>query len=293
MPCADCKVAGGGEHNVKKWNLIIDVERCEDCNNCFLSCKDEHVDNEFPRYSVAQPKHGHRWINIMRKERGQYPLIDVAYLPIPCMHCDNAPCIKKAQNGAVYKREDGIVIIDPEKATGQKGIVDACPYDAIWWNEEKNLPQKCTLCVHLLDEGWKEPRCVQACPTGALRVIYAEDSQMQNITESEKLEVLHPEYKTRPRVYYKNLYRFTRCFIGGSVGVQVDGTTDCAEGATVSLIKDSQKRTTVTDAFGDFKFDGLEENSGTYRLEISYRDWKKKTIELGLAASLNVGTIFL
>jgi len=139
---------------MKQWSLIIDVEKCEDCNNCFLSCKDEHVDNEFPRYSVAQPKHGHRWINIMRKERGQYPLIDVAYLLIPCMHCDNAPCIKKAQNGAVYKRQDGIVIIDPEKATGQKGIVDACPYDAIWWNEEKNLPQKCTLCVHLLDEVW-------------------------------------------------------------------------------------------------------------------------------------------
>jgi NAD-dependent dihydropyrimidine dehydrogenase PreA subunit len=201
--------------------------------------------------------------------------------------------MKKAQGQGVYKRKDGIVIIDPEKARGQKGIVDACPYGAIWWNEERNLAQKCILCAHLLDEGWKEPRCVQSCPTGALRVIYTEDSQMQKIIESENLEVYEPQYKTRPRVYYKNLYRFTRCFIGGSVGVQVDGTTDCAEGATVTLIKDSQKTTTVTDVFGDFKFDGLEEDSGTYRLEISYRDWKKKTIELGLATSLNVGTIFL
>lgn len=79
---------------MKKWNVIIDLEKCEDCNNCFLACKDEHVDNHWPGYSVSQPKHGHRWINIMRKERGQFPLIDVAYLPIPCMHCDNAPCIK-------------------------------------------------------------------------------------------------------------------------------------------------------------------------------------------------------
>jgi len=283
----------GGEQKMKKWNLVIDVAKCHDCNNCFLSCKDEYVGNDFPPYSVAQPNHGHRWMNIMRKERGQYPKVDVAYLPIPCMHCDDAQCIKKSKDGAVYKRKDGIVIIDPEKAAGQKGIVDACPYGAIWWNEENAVLQKCTLCAHLLDEGWKEPRCVQACPTGALRIVHVEDAEMQRIIESENLEVLHPEYKTRPRVYYKNLYRFTRCFIGGSVAVTVDGITDCAEGATATLIKDSQKTATVTDAFGDFRFDDLDDNSGTYRLEISYRDWKKKTVELVLATSLNVGTIFL
>ena len=110
-----------------KWNLIIDVEKCEDCNNCFLACKDEHVDNDWPGYAVSQPLHGQLWMNIMRKERGQYPLIDVAYLPVPCMHCDNAPCIKAARDGAVYKRDDGIVIIDPIKAMDQKlhGVVTA------------------------------------------------------------------------------------------------------------------------------------------------------------------------
>ena len=66
-------------------------------------------------------------------------MIDVAYLPIPCMHCDRAPCIEAAKGGAVYKRDDGIVIIDPEKAKGQKSILEACPYNAIWWNEEKNI----------------------------------------------------------------------------------------------------------------------------------------------------------
>ena len=44
---------------MEKWNLVIDVEKCEDCNNCFLSCKDEYIDNDFLPYSVAQPKHGH------------------------------------------------------------------------------------------------------------------------------------------------------------------------------------------------------------------------------------------
>ena len=100
---------------MEKWNLIIDVAKCEGCNNCFLSCKDEHVDNDFLPYSVAQPRHGHRWIDIIIKERGQYPDIDVANLPVTCMHCDNAPCIKKAGDGAIYKMSNGIVIIDPVK----------------------------------------------------------------------------------------------------------------------------------------------------------------------------------
>ena len=126
---------------MNNWQLIIDVEKCEDCNNCFLACKDEHVGNDWPGYSLPQPLHGHRWMNIMRKERGQFPMIDVAYLPIPCMHCDRAPCIEAAKGGAVYKRDDGIVIIDPEKAQGQEAILKACPYNAIWWNEEKEVPQ--------------------------------------------------------------------------------------------------------------------------------------------------------
>jgi Fe-S-cluster-containing dehydrogenase component len=138
---------------MKKWNLIIDVGKCHDCNNCFLACKDEHVGNDWPPHSAGQPWHGQRWMNIMRKERGQYPLVDVAYRPTPCMHCDRPHCMEAAGNRAVHKRDDGIVIIDPEKARGQKGLVDACPYGATWWNEEKELPQKCTFCAHLLDDG--------------------------------------------------------------------------------------------------------------------------------------------
>jgi Fe-S-cluster-containing dehydrogenase component len=279
---------------VKKWNLVIDVAKCEDCNNCFLACKDEYVDNDFPPYSAAQPRHGHRWMNIMRQERGQFPLIDCAYLPIPCQHCDDAPCIRKAGNGAVYKRGDGAVIIDPEKARGQKGLLAACPYGAIWWNEEKNVAQKCTLCAHLLDKGWPEPRCVQSCPTGALRAVKVEDAEMARIVKDEGLEVLHPEYNTRPRVYYKNLFRYLKCFIAGSVAVEEAGVIDCAEGAAVTLFRDSAKiGEALTDNYGDFKFDDLEENSGRYHIEVAFRDREKKTVEVDLSTSQNLGVILL
>lgn len=279
---------------MKKWHLIIDVAKCEDCNNCFLSCKDEYIDNDFLPYSVAQPKHGPRWMNIKRKERGQCPMVDVAYLPTPCMHCDDAPCIKKATDGAVYKKNNGIVIIDPVKARGMRDIVAACPYGAIWWNEEKNVAQKCTLCAHLLEEGWKEPRCVQACPTGALRAVKIEDSEMAQIIKDENLEVLHPEYNTKPRVYYKNLYRFLKCFIGGSIAFEVNGITDCAEGARITLFKDSGKiGEAVTDNYGDFKFDNLDEDSGRYRLEIAHEGHEKKTLDVDLTTSKYLGTILV
>ena len=280
---------------MKKWHIVIDVEKCEGCNNCFLACKDEHVDNDFPDYALAQPDHGQRWMNIMMSIRGQYPLIDVAYLPVPCMHCDNAPCIKAAKGGAVYKRKDGIVIIDPEKAKGQRNIIDACPYGAIWWNEEKNIPQKCTLCAHLLDDGWKEPRCVKVCPTGALSIRYVDESEMQKIVDSEKLEFYQPQYKTNPRVHYKNLYRYTRCFISGSVSVKKDEKYECAEGAEIALVGQSGNKiaTGVTDNFGDFKFDNLEENSGKYKIEIAYHGYDKKIIEVDMKTSCSIGDILL
>ncbi len=110
---------------MKKWNLVIDLALCHDCNDCFLADKDEFVGNDFPPYSAAQPWHGHRWMNIERGERGQYPIVQTAYLPLPCQHCDDAPCL--TADGAVYKREDGLVIIDPVKAKGRKEIVDELP----------------------------------------------------------------------------------------------------------------------------------------------------------------------
>jgi len=277
---------------MKKWNMIIDVAKCHDCNNCFLACKDEFVDNDWPPYSLAQPWHGHRWMDIMRKERGQYPKVDVAYRPTPCMHCDTAPCIKAAKDGAVYKRDDGIVIIDPKKAQGQKDLIDSCPYGAIWWNAENAVPQKCTFCVHLLEEGWDKPRCAHSCPTGALEMVCLEDREMEKMREERGLEILMPGLKTNPRVYYLNLYRYERCFIAGNVALR--DKDECAEGAKVVLRRGNKILNTVeTNNYGDFKLDNLEENSGKYRLVISYPGYGEKGMGVEVKESINIGTIFL
>jgi Fe-S-cluster-containing dehydrogenase component len=295
MPGGDQTLEGGASR-VKKWHLIIDVEKCENCNNCFLACKDEFCGNGWPGYSASQPLHGQRWMNILRKERGQFPTIDVAYLPSPCMHCGEAPCLRSAKNGAVTRRPDGIVLIDPERGRGQKALLKACPYGAIWWNEEKNLPQKCTLCAHLLDEGWKAPRCVQACPTGALSIVKLDDGAMQRLIEAQSLELLGgASNPTRPTVYYKNLYRFKKCFIAGTVATGRDqGQEECLQGAAVKLFKEGRLlEDGVTDAFGDFKFDRLQDNSGFYDLEISHPVKGAKQIQIELKQSVSVGTVWI
>jgi Fe-S-cluster-containing dehydrogenase component len=285
---------GDKESNMKQWYMIIDVGKCESCNNCFLACKDEHTGNEWPGYAASQEQKGPAWIRVEVKERGQYPLIDVAYLPTPCMHCSDAPCMKAAKNGAISRRADGIVLVDPEKAKGQRAVVNACPYGAMIWNEDLQIPQKCTLCSHLLDEGWEKSRCVQSCPTGALSMRHLEQHDMEVLAGAEGLQTYEPWRKTAPTVYYKNLYRFTRCFIAGSVSVQIDGREECAEGAAVTLLKGGARvAETVTDAFGDFKIDDLEEGSGSCTVEVTFKRYVPQRVEVDLATSVNVGHILL
>lgn len=268
---------------MSKWNLIVDVARCENCHNCTLATKDEFVGNEFPGYAASQPLHGQDWIRIKRKVRGEGAMVDVAYLPTMCNHCDDAPCMKVGKNGAVTKRADGIVLIDPEKAKGQRQIVEACPYGAISWNEERQIPQMWIFDAHLLDAGWKEPRCAQSCPSGVFRATKIEDDEMRTLAHEEGLEVLHPEFGTKPRVYYKNLHRYTTCFIGGAVVTKVNGALDCVEQARVVLTKDGNRiAATSTDVFGDFKFDGLMPRSGLYQIEVTYANAQNAIVDVQL-----------
>ena len=279
---------------MKKWNLVIDVAKCFGCNACAVACHDEYHGNEFPGYAAEMPKHGQRWIDIIQREKGGFPMVEVAYLPVTCNHCDDAPCIKAAKDGAITKRADGIVIIDPVKAKGQRQLVDACPYGAIHWNEEKQLPQAWPFDAHLLDQGWVRTRGSQVCPTQAMRTVLADDDEMRDIVQREKLEVLHPEYETRPRVYYKNLDRFLKAFVAGSLAGEVGGVTECIEGARVSLQREGRKiAETRCDPYGDFKFRGLEENSGAYRIEIAEERFAAKSVEFDLKESAYLGTISL
>lgn len=267
---------------MKQRYLVIDVSLCHDCNNCFMACKDEHVDNKWLPYTDEQPRHGHRWMNILRAERGQCPRIDVCYLPMPCQHCQDAPCMK-AHPDIITRRKDGVVMIDAAKAKGKKGLADSCPYGAIYWNEEAKVAQKCTMCAHILDSGEepKIPRCAHSCPTNAIEFFTLDPKVMEQKVQKEGLESYRPELGTKPNVYYKNLYRFEKAFIAG--GILKGG--ECTEGVKVTLKGKDVNTTQTTDYFGDFKFDALL--PGEYTLVVGGKEIKKVKIK----DSVNVGSI--
>ena len=198
-------------------------------------------------------------------------------------------------DGAITKRDDGIVLIDPEKAKGRKDLVEACPYGHIWWNEELQLPQAWPFDAHLLDQGWQQTRGQQSCPTGAMRAIKVEDDEMARMAREEGLEVMKPEARHQAAgllpqslALFEMLHRRHR--LGGD---ERHRRLRRGRKRAAHQGRPRSSAQTTSDNYGDFKFDRLDENSGRYVVEISAPGRPGRTIEAKLGASINLGEIRL
>jgi molybdopterin-containing oxidoreductase family iron-sulfur binding subunit len=110
--------------------MVIDLDRCTGCRACMIACK---VENNTPEATF--------WMHVFRFEEGEYPNTRVSFLPRPCMHCDNAPCVKVCPVGARFKREDGLTLTDWDRCIGCRYCEVACPYGVNsfnWRAPEKN-----------------------------------------------------------------------------------------------------------------------------------------------------------
>jgi len=263
--------------------FLVDVSICNGCYNCQIACKDEHCNNDWMPYAKPQPEIGQFWLKLEEHIRGTVPKVKMHYVSVICQHCANAACLAACPvKGAIYTREDGLVIIDPVKCNGCKKCVSACPYEVIYFNKEMKLAQKCTGCAHLLDKGWKEPRCVDACPTGALQ--FGEESELKD--KIAKASDLKPGNKDQVRVHYLNI---PKQFVAGTVYDPVK--KEIIKGAVCTLTgKDGKKVVKETNGFGDFWFEGLGES--LYSLEITAQGYKHKIIkEITTKESVNLGDI--
>jgi tetrathionate reductase subunit B len=267
--------------------FVHDVSICNGCYCCQIACKDEHVANDWTPYAKPQPDTGQFWLKLTETVRGQVPRVKVAYVPLMCNHCGKAVCMEACKvEGAIYRRKDGLVIIDPVKCTGCKSCVDACPYKAIYFNEDLNIAQKCTGCAHLLDSGWKEPRCVDACPTLALK--FMEEAEAKEYIQ--KAEYVKPERKAadKPRVHYLNL---PRRFIAGTVYDPQE--KEVVIGAKVTLVAAGGKKESYsakTDSYGDFEFEKLSVGKFTLTIE---KGAKSKTLKVSTKQDISLGDIAL
>ncbi|TDY23063.1 Fe-S-cluster-containing dehydrogenase component [Paraburkholderia sp. BL6665CI2N2] len=277
---------------MSKWNLVIKVGRCENCQNCVIAARDEHVGNDFAGYAAPAAADADSTVRILRRVQGDSHMVETTYLPVMCNHCDEAPCMRVGGD-AIRKRADGIVIIDPDKARGRKDIVKSCPYKAIVWNEELQLPQTWIFDAHLLDQGWPQPRCQQSCPTDVFETVKLDDAAMAEKARREGLKVLRPNLGAKPRVWYSGLERWETCFIGGSVSARIGDVVECVTDAAVALYVGNEKLAeTVSDGFGDFRFGGLVKGSGIYRVEIRH-DLGNASCECELGESTYLGEVSL
>jgi tetrathionate reductase subunit B len=263
--------------------FVIDVGICNGCYSCQISCKDEHVGNDWTPIAKPQPDTGQFWIKQNEFIHGTVPKVKMHYLPVLCQHCEEAPCMPACHiEGAIYRRDDGLIIIDPVKCTGCKSCVDACPYDAIYFNEDLNIAQKCTGCAHLLDRGWKIPRCADSCPTEAIK--FGEESEFKKLIA--KAEVLKPELGAKPRVYYLNI---PKKFIAGTIYDPVEKEVIIGATCTLTDVNTSEKFTVKTDGFGDFWFQGLKD--GYFSLMIEKGKKSKVFDSISTAKDVNLGDI--
>lgn len=200
--------------------LLVDLERCIGCDTCTYACKQEN--------GTPQDVFFARVVNM---EVGTYPDVKRAYLPVLCNHCSDAPCLKSCPNKAIYRRSDGIVLVDQERCKGTGACASACPYgnifledDDTWYLGENNpyeehakvrlspgKARKCTYCAHRIDDGL-EPACVVACPAEA-RIFGDLDDPLSKVSQHLKTQEakssrqpfrLLEELQTDPSTRYLN-----------------------------------------------------------------------------------------
>jgi Fe-S-cluster-containing dehydrogenase component len=266
--------------------FVINTSRCSGCYACQLACKDEHCGNDWMPYAKPQPEWGQFWMKIHELERGTVPKVKIAFIPVLCQHCKDAPCIPACPVSAIIRRSDGLVFIDPKKCTGCQSCLnaDACPYGVIFYNEQLHLAQKCTGCAHLLDRGWpiKEPRCADACHMEAIK--FGEEAELSSLISTA--EVFHPEFGTSPGVYYIGL---PKRFIAGTV--YDPSIKEIIKDATCSLNGEGVSLTAKTDGFGDFWFEGLKVGTFSVKIEAAGKTWTKDNIST--ESDINLGDIAL
>lgn len=205
----------------KKWVMVVDLAKCRNARKCISACQGAHH---------LRPYEYH--INtLVMQENENTPAF---YMPKPCQHCDNPPCVSVCPVDATFKRQDGIVLIDNQRCIGCRFCMAACPYSArmFHWQEPKdaladsdkeynielNVPQKkgtiskCLFSADRLRENML-PYCVSACPNGVYYFGDENEDAVTNGTTKETVSLkellknngayrLMPELGTKPRVYY-------------------------------------------------------------------------------------------
>ena len=150
----------------------------------------------------GRPEWGYNWDE--DQASGDWPNPYFFYMPRLCNHCTKPACLEACTRNAIYKREDGLVVIDQSKCEGHRHCVEACPYKMIAFNPVTATGEKCIGCFPRVEAGIA-PACHRQCPGRTRAYGYLDDEKgqvFQLVTKWKVALPLHPEYGTQPNVYY-------------------------------------------------------------------------------------------
>lgn len=231
--------ATAGSKPKHQWGMAIDLDRCTGCGGCVVACQIEN--NVAPVAPEREEQtRGIYWMDLMGNTKGQYPGVTAEMLPMPCMHCEDPPCVKVCPVGATYKTEEGVTAQIFDRCIGCRYCMVACPYARRYfnWAEPTRAPsevqalnpdvstrptgvvEKCTFCQHRIRSAKEKARaeetplgdgqlrhltaCAQACPAQAITFGDLNDpsSEVKRLHNSPRATRLLEELGTKPRVVY-------------------------------------------------------------------------------------------
>lgn len=176
-----------------RYAMVIDTRLCIGCGDCVVACKTENrVPDGLNRDWVVEATHG------------RYPDLATEFRSERCNHCSHATCVYTCPTGASHFWGDtNIVLVAPEKCTGCKACIAACPYDARLVMRPDGYVDKCTFCAHRVERGL-DPACVATCPTHCMHFGVLDDpaSTVSRLLATRPWKVLLPETGNQPNVYY-------------------------------------------------------------------------------------------
>lgn len=133
-----------------KTSLIFFKNDCMGCHACEIACKQEHGLGVGPRL-----------VRVVEKSPD--------FIPVYCHHCAKAPCAQACPTDAIYKNDNGIVLINKDECIGCQECVEACPFGAMQFNEATDIAIKCDMCIDRDNDDGKTA-CSKACPTQCIFV---------------------------------------------------------------------------------------------------------------------------
>ena len=197
-----------------RYGMLIDLRKCVGCGACTVACRAE---NGTPA--------GINFNKLKKFEVGKFPTAKMKWIPMPCMHCANPPCLKMCPNGATIQNTEGIITVDTKKCMGCRACMLVCPYEArqfVWdvknyyedqnatpfekkkhVSFEKGTVTKCVFCIDRVRAGEKNA-CVHTCPANCRIFGDLDDpeSEISKLIAQHGAVPLRDELGTDSSVYY-------------------------------------------------------------------------------------------